>query len=79
MMTDQPIPQKGPSINVFAKPGRVAVTLTDGTYIGSVNYDVENPQNLPLLAAAFANAVAQTANRVQVVDGSSLGKINGKK
>lgn len=77
-MQDQPQPAKGPSINVFAKPGRVAVTLTDGTYIGTVTYDVENQANLPLLAAAFANAVAQTASRVQPVGAQALGKLNGK-
>lgn len=74
VMQDQPTP-KGPSINIFAKPGRVAVTLTDGTYIGTVNYDVENPAHLQLLAAAFANAVAQTANRVQPAGPGALGRI----
>lgn len=75
-MQDQAAPPVKPGINIFAKPGRVAVTLTDGTYIGAVNYDVENPANLPLLAAAFANAAAQSTPRVQPASGLPPG-LNG--
>lgn len=70
---DQPQP---PQIKVWAKPGRVAATLDDGTYVGCVEYDVQNPAHLPLLAAAFANAVAQTAQRVQPATPGALAGLN---
>lgn len=72
-MQDQP---KAPDIRVFAKPGRVAV-VADGMFVGTVSYDVENPAHLPLLAAAFANAVAQTSNRVQPAGAGVLAGLNG--
>jgi hypothetical protein len=61
--------------------GRVAVTCEDGRFIGSVTYDIQNPQELHILVAqAFMNAVASTAPRVQPVQGAVANalRFNGK-
>jgi len=43
--------------------GRIMVTLTDGTPVGVIRYDLEQKDGMPLLLRAFANVLEERANR----------------
>jgi hypothetical protein len=45
--------------------GRIFVTLSDGTAVGMIRYDLEQKENLNLLLRAFASVVEERVNRAE--------------
>lgn len=43
--------------------GRIFVTLSDGTPVGVIRYDLEQKDGMPLLLRAFANVTEERLNK----------------